>query len=125
MQFLNQHTSKYQKRSKHFVCTRRPGMPPVPLDLPVVGWAGAFKCKCKCQRRIKYKCKCKFAAVESNASANANAHQLKQMQIHLDQMQMHLDQIQMHLDQMQMLFYNYVFCLHKLYFADLFNYYYQ
>ena len=25
MQFLNQHTSKYQKRSKHFVCTRFPG----------------------------------------------------------------------------------------------------
>ena len=32
MQFLNQHTSKYQKRSKHFVCTRLPGMPPVPPD---------------------------------------------------------------------------------------------
>ena len=31
-QFLNQHTSKYQKRSKHFVCTRFPGMPPVPPD---------------------------------------------------------------------------------------------
>ena len=25
MQFLNQHTSKYQKCSKHFVCTRFPG----------------------------------------------------------------------------------------------------
>ena len=25
MQFLNQHTSKYQKRSKCFVCTRLPG----------------------------------------------------------------------------------------------------
>ena len=32
MQFLNQHTSKYKKRSKHFVCTRLPGMPPVPPD---------------------------------------------------------------------------------------------
>ena len=62
---------------------------------------------------------------ESNASANANAQHLNQMQMHLDQMQMHLDQIQMHLDQMQMLFYNYVFCVHKLYFAKLFSYYYQ
>ncbi len=57
---------------------------------------------------------------ESNASANANAQQLNQMQ-----MQMHLDQMQMHLDQMQMLFYNYVFCVHKWYFAKLFSYYYQ
>ena len=32
MQFLNEHTSKYQKRSQHFVCTRLPGMPPVPPD---------------------------------------------------------------------------------------------
>ena len=29
MQFLNQHTPKYQKRSKHFVCTRLPDMPTV------------------------------------------------------------------------------------------------
>ena len=79
--------------------------------------AGAFKCKCK--RRIK--CKFKCAAVESNASANAE--QLNQMQMHLDQM--HLDQIQMHLDQMQMLFYNYVICIHKWYFAKLFSYYYK
>ena len=48
-----------------------------------------------------------------------------QMQMHLDQMKMHLDQIQMHLDQMQMLFYNYVFGVHKWYFARLFSYYYQ
>ena len=31
MQFLNKHTSKYQKRSKHLVCTRLPGIRPLPL----------------------------------------------------------------------------------------------
>ena len=33
MQFLNQHTSKYQKRSKHFVCTRFPGS-----SMFCIGW---------------------------------------------------------------------------------------
>ena len=32
-QFLNQHTSKYQKRSKHFVCTRLPGS-----SMFCIGW---------------------------------------------------------------------------------------
>ena len=43
------------------------------------------------------------------------------MQMHFYQIQMHLDEIKMHLDQMQMLFYNYVFCVHKWYFAKLFS----
>ena len=33
MQFLNQHTSNYQKRSKHFVCTRFPGS-----SMFCIGW---------------------------------------------------------------------------------------
>ena len=33
MQFLSQHTSKYQKRSKHFVCTRFPGS-----SMFCIGW---------------------------------------------------------------------------------------
>ena len=70
---------------------------------------------------IRLVLKCGLAHLNANArdesNANANVHQLNQMQMHLDQMQMQLDQIQMHLDQMQMLFYNYVFCVHKLYFA--------
>ena len=33
MQFLNQHNSKYQKRSKHFVCTRFPGS-----SMFCIGW---------------------------------------------------------------------------------------
>ena len=36
MQFLNQHTSKYQKRSKHFVCTRFPGS-------SRIGWQPDYK----------------------------------------------------------------------------------
>ncbi len=33
MQFLNQHTSRYQKRSKHFVCTQLPGS-----SMFCIGW---------------------------------------------------------------------------------------
>ena len=37
MQFLNQHTSKYQKRSKHFVCTQFPGS-----SMFCIGHGGGF-----------------------------------------------------------------------------------
>ena len=70
---------------------------------------------------IRLVLKCGLAHLNANtrdeSNASANAQQLNQMQMHLDQM--HLDQIQMHLDQMQMVFYNYVFCVHKWYFAKL------
>ena len=39
MQFLNQHTSKYQKRSKHFVCTRFPGP-----SMFCIGWQPDYIC---------------------------------------------------------------------------------
>ena len=38
MHFLNQHTSKYQKRSKHFVCTRFPGS-----SMFSIGWQPDYK----------------------------------------------------------------------------------
>ena len=58
MQFLNHHTSKYQKRSKHFVCTRLPGNAPLCHPTITVGY-GFYR------KQVFYFCRIPFGPLTS------------------------------------------------------------